>query len=1046
MSEVTQSWDPTIAGQEVRIRANPGLRGVTTGKVQRMGTRLLVQIQFGPNEKSYKPYSLLEPCGQTEDVPTLFQQGRFGGADDLRRILSFEKVKGHLTNVFYSMEASNTDFFPHQFKPVLKFLESPTGRLLIADEVGLGKTIEALYIWKELQARADARRLLILCPAVLRQKWRDDLRQRFNIIAEITDAQGLLNKLRGVLEHDSRYPFVCIASLEGLRPSSNWDNELAQGARAELARLLDRHPATDETSLFDLVVVDEAHYLRNPATANHRIGQLLRDAARHFILLTATPIQLHSNNLYQLLRLISPEDFFDPLIFQEMLTANRPVVNALRLIWNNPPDYSAAQQELKSALHSPYFRSNPILHQICQTLDTPEAMTLEDQVRLGYKLESASLVSQYITRSRKRDVLPNRVERAPQTLKVAFSPLEQEIYQAVTQRIRQQARGAQGVSLFRLIARQRQMASCMAAALEAWSSQGILPNLLQEDEQLWEDFGVLADPQKPELCSDLALAPSTFDFKALEQQDTKYHQLVQFLKQELKKSPSEKFVLFAYFRGTLHYLQRRLQSEGISTGLIMGEMGEEKWNVIREFQNGTTAVLLSSEVGSEGIDLQFCRFLINYDLPWNPMRVEQRIGRLDRLGQKAERISIINFGLQNTIEERILERLYERIDIFRESIGDLEEILGEMTDQLLLALFEADLTEVERQQKADEAVTTLLKQQVEQERLEHEAINMFAFSDFLLTAINQGRDQGRWLHPQELESFVEDYFARHYPGTTIEPVRDKPHAAQIALSEAAKTDLEEFIRKHRFATPTLLSKLSNQPITCFFDPKAAKELLGRASGKRSELLDPTHPLIQWIRQNYEAASQKFHPISAIQLNQSPLNLPLGLYIYIVHRWTFTGLRNENRLAYKVIRCRDGSLLSDDLSEQLVNYAARQGQPKLNAIHLLPEFEQILECFQICNEDLEVEFGQFATEFESENTNRCDVQQKSAEDYAKRKRQELEERLQRLRLQGKSQIIPATEGLLRKVNRELELKLRTVKQKREVSLDLVQLAAGVLFLV
>ncbi len=1049
MSDATQSWDPTIAGQAVRLRANPGLQGITTGRVQKMGTRLLVQIQFGPNEKSYKPYNLLELCGQPEDIPTLLKQGRFGSADDLRRILTFEKVKGQLTNVFYSMEASNTDFFPHQFKPVLKFLESPTGRLLIADEVGLGKTIEAIYVWKELQARADARRLLILCPAILREKWRDDLRQRFNILAKITDAQELLDEARVVLENDARHPFVCIASLEGLRPSANWDDENVKGARAELARLLDHNPASDDDGIFDLVVIDEAHYLRNASTANHRIGQLLRDAARHLILLTATPIQIHSNNLYQLLRLISPEDFFDPTIFEEMLYANQPVVNALRLIWRNPPDYPAAKRELDYALRSPYFKNNQILHQIRQTLDTPELITPEMQVRLGYKLENASLVSQYITRSRKRDVLPNRVERAPQTLTVSFSPLEQEIYQAVTKRIRQQAKDAQGVSLFRLVARQRQMASCMTAALQSWSRQGILDDLLQEDEQLWEDFGILAEQNHARRDADrldiMAFLPSqAIDFKALEEQDTKYRELVQFLKAELRKSPAEKFVLFAYFRGTLQYLQRRLQADGISTALIMGDMGDEKWSVIREFQNGSPSILLSSEVGSEGIDLQFCRFLINYDLPWNPMRVEQRIGRLDRLGQKAERISIINFSLENTIEDRILERLYERINIFRESIGDLEEILGAMTDRLLSALFQPNLTEAERQQKAEEAATTILKRQVEQQRLENEAINMLAFSDFILGAIDQSRDQGRWLHPQELEAFVEDFFAQYYPGTTIEPITNKPHAANIALAETAKTDLEAFVRKHRFATPTLLSKLSNQPVTCFFDPKTAKELMGREGGRRSELLDPTHPLIQWIRQSYETEAQKFHSISAIQLIRSSLDLLPGLYVYTVHRWSFRGLRNENRLAYKVARYEDGNLLPDDLSEQFINYAARYGQPKSNAFNLLPDFDRILELFEACSEALETEFGQFAAEFEIENTNRCEVQQKSAADYAKRRQQELQERLERFRLEGKLQIIPATEGLLKKVNRELDLKTRAIDQKREVSLDLVQLAAGVLF--
>ncbi|MCY7274146.1 MAG: DNA/RNA helicase, superfamily II, SNF2 family protein, partial [Phormidesmis sp. CAN_BIN44] len=106
------TWNPTIADQEVRVKANPGHRGVTTGKTRASGTRLLVQVQFSPNEKSYKPYNLLELCGEPEGLFALLEQGKFSGADDLRRILTFEKVKGQLTNIFYSMESSHTDFYP----------------------------------------------------------------------------------------------------------------------------------------------------------------------------------------------------------------------------------------------------------------------------------------------------------------------------------------------------------------------------------------------------------------------------------------------------------------------------------------------------------------------------------------------------------------------------------------------------------------------------------------------------------------------------------------------------------------------------------------------------------------------------------------------------------------------------------------------------------------------------------------------------------------------------------------------------------------------
>ena len=169
----------------------------------------MVQVEFGPNDRKFKRDQELEAIpDQDEDVRDLLAQRKWSDAATLRRILALEKVRGELTNVFYSMESSRTDFYPHQFKPVMKFVESPTGRILIADEVGLGKTIEAIYLWKEIEARENAERLLIICPSMLRTKWRDDLQRLFGIEADIVDARNLaaaagprtvitgLNKLR----------------------------------------------------------------------------------------------------------------------------------------------------------------------------------------------------------------------------------------------------------------------------------------------------------------------------------------------------------------------------------------------------------------------------------------------------------------------------------------------------------------------------------------------------------------------------------------------------------------------------------------------------------------------------------------------------------------------------------------------------------------------------------------------------------------------------------------------------------------------------------
>ena len=140
----------------------------------------MVQVEFGPGDRQYKRSQDLEAVPeQDEDLRELLAQRKWSGPATLRRALALEKVRGELTDVFYSMESSRTDFYPHQFKPVMKFVESPTGRILIADEVGLGKTIEAIYLWREIEAREQARRLLVICPSMLRMKWRDDLQRLF---------------------------------------------------------------------------------------------------------------------------------------------------------------------------------------------------------------------------------------------------------------------------------------------------------------------------------------------------------------------------------------------------------------------------------------------------------------------------------------------------------------------------------------------------------------------------------------------------------------------------------------------------------------------------------------------------------------------------------------------------------------------------------------------------------------------------------------------------------------------------------------------------
>ena len=615
-------------GQRVRLKSDPSRMAITTGKVKSAGPFTMVQIEFGPNERLYKRFDQLELVpDEAEELAELLAARKWSGSDALRRALAVEKIRGQLTDVFYSMESSRTDFFPHQFKPVMKFVESPTGRVLIADEVGLGKTIEAIYLWREVEAREHAKRLLIICPSMLREKWQTDMDRLFRLEAEIVDAKSLSKRLYRARAAYDRTSFALIASFDAARPPKDFLDDTTKGPRADIARLLNEISAEGEEPLLDLVVVDEAHHMRNANTLTHRLGTLLGEASRHMALLTATPIQIGSENLFNLLRLLDQDVFEDVRQFDGMLAANAPIVEAQRAIWAIPPDPKHAARSLETARESAYFAEDPTLPALVGELNAGNDLSPSRRVEIGRMLEASSLIAPYITRSRKREVIEMRVERTPQVLTVEFNEEERRTYQRVTDNLRGRSLGLTGVSVFALIARQRQMASSLPAALQSWSEKGILEDLAWED--FGGDFDVLekSEINFPEI--DLGLA------HRLEEFDSKYEKLREFLRKLIIDYPFEKIIVFAFFRGTLKYLERRLEADGFETALIMGGVSRsrsERSETLKRFANPEgPSILLSSEVGSEGIDLQFCRVVVNYDLPWNPMRVEQRIGRIDRL-------------------------------------------------------------------------------------------------------------------------------------------------------------------------------------------------------------------------------------------------------------------------------------------------------------------------------------------------------------------------------------------------------------------------------
>ncbi|HOO72824.1 MAG TPA: SNF2-related protein [Spirochaetota bacterium] len=1027
--------DFTVENLLVRKRENPGRQGITTGKFRKQGTTIYTQVKYGPGDMEYIPADILELIEAEEDTSELLRKGKYAAPIELRRNLIYEKIKGELTNIFYSMESSNTEFLPHQFKPVLQFIESPHGSLLIADEVGLGKTIEAVYIWKELQVREQARRLLIVCPAMLREKWRRDLINLFDIEAEILSAEQIQDKVNKYIHNNINRNFVYIASIEGLRPPKEYSDEKKKSYPARFARLLDEYTDMDNP-LFDLVIIDEAHYLRNPETSNNRLARVLRDASRSFILLTATPVQINSENLYNILKLVNPEQFDNLYVFSRMLQSNRPVVNAIRHLWRIPADIDGVIKYLAEALENEYFKNDMVMLQVMKSLKRDRNLDHEKRVEYRRLIESRPLINQYMTRSRKRDVLLNRVKRSAQTINVSYSQYEKDVYEMISRFIRTQSLIQGTVGSFSLILRQRQMASCMFAAIKSWQNNDPF------DELLWEDFGILQGDESFTGQFDSSFL-KTIDRKKLRLADSKYHELIKLVKNKLDENRKTKIVLFAFFKDTLYYLQDRLEKDGIRTCLIVGGR-DDKNDVIDAFrdENGPN-ILISSEVGSEGIDLQFSSTLVNYDLPWNPMKVEQRIGRLDRIGQKAERISIINFAVDDTIEDRVIMKLYNRINLFEETIGDLEEILGDLTDQLREDLLNPKLTEQEREERTEQNTLSIVNKREIQNKLEEEAVNLCAFNDFIIQTIQDSKALGRWLSGSDLILFVEDFFKGNYPGTIIQNRDNEPLVRFITLSKQAKSDLQDFIKREKLFNHTNLLN-NKQDVACVFDFRYP--IKNRAA---MEHVNVRHPLIQWIKHEFENKEIKSYPVSAVKIHRSMLNdldmkdlIKTGIYCFVVQKWEFQGIKKSKKLIFGCKPLEHDSIMDKDLSEKFITIAGSIGEE----VERLADYKDYL--VQIDNQIKNIQnilfedYMKRREEFECENESFCEQQEVNASNYFERKTERFRELIIKLQEEQRDKEIPKFRGLIEKERGLLESKMREIQEKKKYSDNFADVACGI----
>jgi hypothetical protein len=1029
-------------GTAVRSVDNPGREGVVTNASPRSKpSGLYFQVRWADGQTDFMHGDEIEPLENIDrqDPFALVEEGRYGRSGDLRRNLTYVHLAGRLANMVYAMGITTTDFYAHQYRPLLTLLESPASGLLIADEVGLGKTIEAGLIWTELRARFDMRRMLVVCPAMLREKWRDELRLRFGVDAQIVDAKTLLDALQQPRQQlgEGR---AWIVSYNSARPPKSWSPRAKAptnpGVRWQMAQFLDTQESDEP--LLDLVVFDEAHYMRNRETGAWKLGNALRAVSVHQLLLSATPINLHNQDLFSLLNLVDPDHFASEHDFARLIDANRPLVAARDAVLDKSSTAVEVLEHLNAAMVTPLLAESFQLQTILADPPTDDRLASKGyRAELADSLERLNLLSHVVTRTRKRDVQERRVIRTVRREAVPMSKAERELYEAVTEATRQYAWDRDISDGFLLATPQRQVTSCPAAVAEAWSLGGhALEELADDLEEEFEDEWELEEPP-PSLRDFLkATLPRKVDVPALRREDTKLQRLLEVAGEYLTEEPEAKIVLFTTFRATARYLTERLNQAQLPARLLWGGQDVTKQEVINEFRDSKTLrILVSTEVASEGVDLQFCKVLVNYDLPWNPTRIEQRIGRIDRLGQKSEVIHVWNLYFQGTIDDRIVTRLLHRLRIFEEALGESEAIVGEQIRKLESDLLRKPLTPEQEEAQIEQAAQALENLRLKRELLEQNAPHMMAHGQRVMERIEAARELSRRVTEQDLYVYVRDYLARHWPGHRFSQDGSDPMSVSIQLPGELAAKLEDFLRQEGLLGRTILA--SGEVRICRFLNRISESLRAGV-----EIIHQFHPLIRFISRDLRSRNEHFYPLVALRLPRLPEGVLLqpGQYAFYVRCWTFRGVREEEVLAIEALNLESGERLDEDPADQLLQAARITGEDWLSPPL---DREQVKLRLEEAESLLDARYKNALQRKRNENADRARFQLDSVEQHIQRRLPRLREVLQTHIALGRNSLAKATQAQIDKLLVRMNTRKERIREQEQIVADRNFVCAGVL---
>ncbi len=681
-------------GQEVKSKTYPEKGLGISIDVKSFAGKDQVLVFFERNrEKLLLPGQDLVALGTPEDK---LREASFSSADkfSLRFLLEQEKAR-KTQEGFKSAGGFKILPLPHQLLAVDFVLSRFKPRALIADEVGLGKTIEAALIYEELKARGMISRVMVVVPAGLCRQWQSEMKQKFNEDFAIYDKETIkaLKQLHGTETNIFSINDKIITSMDFIKPRKT-DKKLPE--RILKNRIWHNNHIYEAAvnAGFDLVIFDEAHKLAKgedgDETARYKIGSAMAEAVPFFLMLTATPHQGDQDRFKNLLGLVDAHLF---------VSNNDIHPENVRKV--------TVRSNKRAAVD---FEGKRIFKQRITSLYEIERDSVEDKI----EIDLYNAVTEYVSESYEMAKQVN--DRTTMFLLLIYQRMVSSSSRAVLKSLQKrlerlevaysQLFGLEDVEESEELVDENELDNLEETAAEEqlpYLEKESLPARFQKDKAFLEvEIGELKK------CVDLARKA------VVGRNDLKFIKLLKVI-DEFKvreNDPQLKFIVFTEFVETQSYISECLKNLGYEVALINGSMSAVEKERQKEFFKEKAQFLVSTDAGGEGINLQFCRVMINYDLPWNPMRLEQRIGRIDRIGQEHD-VKIINFQLQGTVEKRVRDVIENKLNLVKKQFNDGEDKLADILSTLQEEFdFEKIYIDAVRKRKQDDLALEEIAQDI----------------------------------------------------------------------------------------------------------------------------------------------------------------------------------------------------------------------------------------------------------------------------------------------------------------------------------------------